>query len=89
MEAFISYKPAYSAQEFEKKVCAELADIKDKYEQAEITLLSAIETNQKTLHICEEGLSKIETRHHKDTEMLNKAFSKIGHALAQEMTMDC
>ena len=88
MEAFMNYKPAYSAEQFEKKVCAEIADIKEKYEQAEITLQSAMETNQKTLETCEAGLDKIDSRYHKDTKMLNKAFHKIGHALAQEMTRD-
>ena len=85
MEAFLNYEPAYTAQEFEDKVCAELAQIQRKYAEAETKLEDAIKVTEKTIRTCKNGINKIDRQHRIDTEMLNSAFCKIGLAVAQEV----
>ena len=71
---FLNYKPKFSAQEFQERVCGKLDQIYQSYEESAQRYEAVIKNNQKTIRTCNEGNAKADRQKRIDTRNLNEGF---------------
>ena len=74
----MNYKPAYTADEFKDKVCSKLENIYQSYEESAQRYDKAIETTQKTIRTCNEGINKADRHLRLHAKVLNRGLQAIG-----------
>ena len=85
IEAFLAYEPKYTAEQFDKQVCAQLKQIKETYDESEERILAAIEMTEDTMKVCDKTNKLIEKTKNSHEQILNSAFFRIGRAIATDV----
>ena len=58
--SFLNYTPSYSAEEFSEKVCSQLEEISQSYQNSAERYEQAILTTEKTMKICAYGIRAVD-----------------------------
>ena len=88
LEFFMNYKPAYTAAEFEEKVCGSLNRIYNSYEESAQRYEKAIKTTEQTIRTAQHGINKSNREMRIHARNLNDGLRKIGAAIVFGQTTE-